>query len=786
MKILSRVKEYLTSNMRRSWIISYIIILLLPLLINSFVYINAYSTIKQQAQDSQKSAVERLRSNMDNEFSRLEESISLLSYDTNLNYLLDAQGLDSFKQNYETASRLYDLNESLTLHMPSDRIISDYYIFSPKNSLVFHNSGVNEISRYGELSSNNTKQLYEKCQTLDTRSVQVFSFEPEPGRSYMAAVFPLPYSYLPKGYIAVLMDHKELNSVMQNLYSQENSQIYLVDQDYAFLGSQEALADPATFTAYDFTQGSVLDTLPGDTGKSLMYSSKSRVLPLSYICTMPESVATASLSYMRRSLWISALFCILGGGFLISVLTRYHYSPWLKLVNTIEGLSKSTVQSGSNEYQIVLNALTNIYQEKATIEEVFHHQNRTLYSYYLTRMLKGHMGVENMEEDILAHMEEQLQLGNYTVLISLTDVKDTWSADHTDLVKDAYLSFFETQIVQKLKASLGDSFSIAFAEVYDYTACIIGMNDTEADTWQAKISTAMETISHDLSENLDVQYYFALSSLHHNISEMSEAWEEAFASISLCVMNQEKSLTFYEDVEMNHTGNYAYPVKTEQMLINLIQIGQSEEAAALIRSLLDETAKHFPIFETAKCTAADILCSVTKAFTHLSDTGRARIQNQYYALVESFMQANSYTKLSRRLLEAAMLVSDEFKNAADSPTPQSSWIPKIEEQLEAHLFDENLNVMFLSHKLGVSSKYLSSIFFEAKGVTIMDTIHKHRIEKFKELICEENMNISDAAAAVGYSSIATLNRWVKKYEGVTPGQLKSIKNQHPKTQSEHD
>lgn len=774
--LIHKANKYLTSNMRRSWIISYVIILLLPLFINSFVYVNAYATIKHQAQDSQKSAVERLRSNMDHEFRRLEEAISLLSYDTNLNYLLDAQGLESFKQNYDTASRLYDLNESLALNMPSDRIISDYYIFSPKNSLVFHNSGINEISRYGELTSNDSRLLYEKCQSLDTRNIQLFSFEPEPGRSYTVTVYPLPYSYLPKGYIAVLMDNVELNRAMQNLYSQENSQIYLVDETYRFLGSPEHLIDPDTFASYDFTQGSVLDTLPGDAGKSLMHSSASQVLPLYYICTMPESVATANLIYMRRSLWISALFCIIGGGFLISVLSRHNYSPWLKLVNTIEGLSKSTVRNGNNEYQIVLNALTDIYQEKATIEEVFHHQNRTLYSYYLTRMLKGHMGVENMEEDILENMEEQLQLGNYTVLVSLTDVKDTWASDHMDLVKDAYLSFFETQIVQKLQESLGASFSIAFAEIYDYTACIIGMADQEADTWQAKISSAIETISRDLFENMDVQFYFALSNLHHNISEMSEAWEEAFASISQCVMNQEKSLTFYEDVVINDAGSYAYPAKTEQMLINLIQIGQSEEASVLIRSLLDEIAKHFPLFETAKCTASDILCSVTKAFTHLSDSSREQIQNQYYAIVENFMQANSYTKLSRRLLEAAMLVTREYQTVADSPTPQSTWIPKIEEQLEAYLFDENLNVMFLSHKLGVSSKYLSSIFFEAKGVSIMDTIHKRRIEKFKELICDENMNISDAATAVGYSSIATLNRWVKKYEGVTPGQLKSIRH----------
>ena len=772
----SRPKKYLTSNIRRSWIISYVIILLLPLAIHLFMYLKAYDTIKQQAQESQKAAVERLCSSMDNEFQRVEEAISTLSYDVNLNYLLNAHGLESFEQNYATASRLYDLNESLLLKIPSDGIVCDYYIFSPKNSLIFHNSGVNEIAQYQKLPGSYTGQLYEICQSLSPQTLNLFVFEPEPDVSYMALMYPLPYSYLPKGYIVLLLEHTELNDMLQSLYPQQNSQIYLVDENYQTLNHPASASHTGMFSGFDFSHGSVLSELPGESGKFLTYSAASDVLPLHYICTLPESIATANLIYMRHSLWISVLFCLIGAVFLISIFTRYNYSPWQKLVSTIENLSKSEVPNDANEYQIVLNALIDTYQKKATIEEVFYHQNRTLYTFYLARMLTGHIGIENMDEELLENMETQLQLSNYTVLLSLTDVEDNWSSNHTELVKDTYLSFFETQIVQKLQDALGDSFTISFTEVYDYTACIIGMKESTAENWQAQISSAMETIRQELSENLHVQYCFAFSNLHHNISELSAAWDEAFSSISLCVMNQENHLVFYEDVTFNDAGNYTYPAKSEQALINLIQIGHQQEAEAQIRTLLEETAKHFPVFETAKCIASDILCSVTKAFSHLPDASREHIQVQYYSIVESFMQSNSYQKLQQRLLEACALVCEQFRQSADATTPQSAWIPKIEEQLAANLYNENLNVMFLSHKLGVSSKYLSSIYMEANGVSIMDTIHKRRIEKFKELICKENMNIQDAAMAVGYHSIATLNRWVKKYEGVTPGQLKAIGN----------
>ena len=764
--------KYTSANIRRSWILSYVIILLLPLVINSFVYLNAYDTIKLQAQEAQKSALERFRLKMDNEFSRMEEAVSVISYDVNMNYFLDATGMESFEQNYTTASRVYHLSESLRLSLPGDGLISDTYVFSTGNSLVLHNSGVNDIAQYGSLPNNYTESLYAKCQTLDPQATNLFVFTPDTDTSFLALMYPLPYSWLPKGYIVLLLEHSVLSAAMESLYSEPDSRIYLTDASFSSLNSSAALPDPEVFADCDFSQSSVLGKLPGETGDFLMYSVPSQVLPLHYICTLPESVATADLIYMRQSLLISLLFCLAGGVLLIALLTRYNYGPWQNLLNTVRKFSTSSAQSGTNEYQIILNALVNSYQEKATIEEVFHNQNHILYSYYLSRMLTGHMGIENMEESILSDMETRFGLSRFVVLASLSDVRESWPADHAELIQDAYLSFFDTHIAQRLQNLLGQSFSITFTEVYDYTACVIGVEAQETDTWQDRLASALESIAQDLYKELNIQYYFSFSNLHQNISELSLAWDEASSAISLCVMNREKSPVFYKDMEFTDAVGYTYSAKSEQTLINLIQIGQTENVTGQIHVLLEENARHFPVFEAAKCNAADIMCSITKAFSHLPDSSQQRLQNQYYSILGNFMQAASYKALQQRILEASALITGEYKQIKEKPTPQSIWLPKIEEQINTWLYDENLNVMFLSHKLGLSSKYLSSIYFEANGVSIMDTIHKRRIEKFKELICESNMTIQDAAAAVGYSSIATLNRWVRKYEGVTPGQLK--------------
>lgn len=774
---LSKRDTHIPSNMKRSWIISYLIIFLLPVLINFVVYQKAYYTIKEQAQVSQRSAVERLRSNMDNELERLEEAISTISYDANLNYLLNAQGMESFQQNYETASRLFELNETLshTLSIPSKHLINDYYIFSPDNGLVFHNSGINQIESYGALPDNDSQPLFDFCQSIDTTKTQLFPFYSDSGSSYLVLLYPLPYAYLPKGYITILLEHESLNQYLYSLYDQNGSQIYLINQNFQSLNTKEFSIPDDVFVSCDFSQDATYTKYKNGDCNFYLYSVASDILPLHYLCTLPESVATASLSYMRQSLWISVLFCVIGGGFLILFLTHYNYIPWEKLLHTIESLSQSPIKDNTSEYQIILDALISTYQEKTTIEEVFQRQTKPLHAYYLTRMMKGHIEIESMDEEILQNMEKQMLLSNYTVLASLSDMQHKdWAVQHADLAKDAYLSFFETQIVQKIQQKLGKTFSITVTEIYDYTVCVIGMEESETEDWQTKLCDTIESITRELSNSLNIQYYFSFSRIHHTLFELPDAWEEALYAISFAVMNQEHSLMFYEDIKINDINGYSYPSKTEQTLINLIQIGEHAEVQTLICSLLDEIAKSFPVFETAKCTASDILCSITKTFNHLPDSSQKSLQSKYYSIIEDFMQSNSYTTLRHHLIEASTLVTKEFAYNAGSTTSQSAWIPKIEEQLQANLYNENLNVMFLSQQLGVSAKYLSSIYLEYKGVSIMETIHKLRIEKFKELIREDSMNISDAATAVGYSSIATLNRWVKKYEGVTPGQLKNI------------
>ncbi len=88
---------------------------------------------------------------------------------------------------------------------------------------------------------------------------------------------------------------------------------------------------------------------------------------------------------------------------------------------------------------------------------------------------------------------------------------------------------------------------------------------------------------------------------------------------------------------------------------------------------------------------------------------------------------------------------------------------------------------FLSEKLGYDYTYLANIFSEVKGITIEHYIIAHKIEKVKELLLYDELNLSEISYKLNYSSVAHLSNQFKKVTGLTPTFFKNLKTKKRKS-----
>lgn len=129
------------------------------------------------------------------------------------------------------------------------------------------------------------------------------------------------------------------------------------------------------------------------------------------------------------------------------------------------------------------------------------------------------------------------------------------------------------------------------------------------------------------------------------------------------------------------------------------------------------------------------------------------------------------TQLRARLLESGLELLDDKK---------SILIEKIKIVIieMIHYSDELPKTNYseyISEKLGYDYTYLSNIFSEVKGTTIQQYIIIHKIERVKEFLLYNELNLTEIARKLHYSSVAHLSHQFKKVTGLSPSFFKKMK-----------
>jgi len=129
-------------------------------------------------------------------------------------------------------------------------------------------------------------------------------------------------------------------------------------------------------------------------------------------------------------------------------------------------------------------------------------------------------------------------------------------------------------------------------------------------------------------------------------------------------------------------------------------------------------------------------------------------------------------KLKTALLESGLELMDDKK---------AILIEKIKNVVieMVHHTDEIIKINFsdyLSEKLNHDYTYLANLFSEVQGTTIEQFVISHKIERIKEFIIYDELNITEIAEKMNYSSVAHLSNQFKKVTGLSPSHFKQLKD----------
>lgn len=160
-----------------------------------------------------------------------------------------------------------------------------------------------------------------------------------------------------------------------------------------------------------------------------------------------------------------------------------------------------------------------------------------------------------------------------------------------------------------------------------------------------------------------------------------------------------------------------------------------------------------------------------------------RLEIPYTAIKLGEVELPSALVLKKKLALSLALQESGFSLINDR---KSQLIEQMKTMVvdKIHHSSDELNIKwtdYISEKLHLDYKYLSSLFSSVESITFEQYIINQKIERVKELLVYDELTLSDIAFKLNYSSVAYLSNQFKKVTGMTPSQFKKSVDKNRKS-----
>jgi AraC-like DNA-binding protein/ligand-binding sensor protein len=236
------------------------------------------------------------------------------------------------------------------------------------------------------------------------------------------------------------------------------------------------------------------------------------------------------------------------------------------------------------------------------------------------------------------------------------------------------------------------------------------------------------------------------------------------------IMNQELFSYIQKIKTSGEEGGFAYPVKREKELLQLIVHGERDRVAELIDSLLMEIIYlSGNEFEQLKVRVLELLVLLSRA---IIDNG-GNLQEvlgynyMYISQVQQFKFRDELLRWTTTILTRFMDCVFDLSKAKHAHV-----IHKVINYIKANYMNK-LTLQDAAEHVNFTPQYLSKIIKEETKYTFKNYVNKVKIEKSKELLMEDDLPLSEIAYLLGYSDQSHFSKTFKQITGKNPTEYKN-------------
>ncbi|MEN6315100.1 MAG: AraC family transcriptional regulator [Clostridiaceae bacterium] len=764
-----------------AWIVSYVIILIIPISFAILIYMQASRLLEHEINQSNSFLLKRVQQYMDSLLADVESLNYEIMFNPDLQVLRQHRGPLSDTQQYA----VYQIVNAFRLYKGSNSSIDQFFIYFPGIDLIISDNTSTDSRSFYHSYYSEGKMTYQEWLDFIKRDfggeymslpVGGSDSSDNPGGNMIAFARSLSVTNGNKNgtvvNLFILLDESRFLKDAEGIDFTSKGNVFIINRKNRIIASTSSAEDAMTIQHESLRDENGLSYAEFSGEKVIVSFKKSLYNDWKYVSVIPVSVFMEKLEYIRRLTYCSLFFCLLLAGLITYTCIKKNYKPLDDLLALFKNSKDLQFDRRYNEYSFIRQAIHKTMDENSKINYKLMEQNKGLRSLFLARLLKGKEGNGVHVNDLLSTYNIHFGSNFFAVIVFYINnidgvFEESRELDPSQRIK--LIQFIMTNVIEEL---IGRKNTGYMSEVDEMMVCLLNLDEQRKPVWKDDITSVVSEAQKFIRENYHFEFTVAASDVHETLIGIPLAYSEALQVMEYKKVMARDDLMFYDSMGVQPKADYYYPLEKEYQLINCIKAGDLNGAGVLLDDIFDKNfGKYTPSIEIVRCLMFNMVSTMLKTMNDIRNNCRYDFLEELKP-VDALMQCSTIGQMKRKMLDIIKNVCEYLKEYTQNT--DFSIRDKVIEFVDKNYDDMNLGNSVIAEALDLNPDYVSAAFKRQTGEGLLDYINTVRIKKAKRALKECPYNIDEIAGKVGYNNTRTFTRLFKKYEGITPGKFREV------------
>lgn len=633
--------------------------------------------------------------------------------------------------------------------------LEDIILYYPEEGYVI--SGIN--------ASTNVEDYYRIYYGQEDMREDLFSnLEQVPGYLSLRVINPWgEHSYLcittqgkAKGQdsyvVSIILEANYLSSLLGDSHAEQGGSLLLFDQDKELLLAENKERVNYSLADYNGSSAPYDTSFDGEDYTMQVYHSEE--INCYYAFATPSAYFWDQHRQMQAFSIVSIVLCVIMSTVMAWFTSRRTYKPMREFVHTLRSQKDMGEYKDlrTNEFEFMKDYFHNETQENRKLSKEISANKRDR---LVLQLLEGKFQGENGNAAAMEKVGGVLRSDRFASGLIQVEQHSDW--------KHNELSFVLHNVFEEIfnRTDLG---YLLYVSEYRYAFLINLAVGADAE----HVSAMLHEGRTFLHTQLGLEMTIGCSKIEEGLQEINSTYEQAKCALRYRYIFGKNTVISYYDLEGRH---FAYRNTTQGNLYArfdyyINQTGGGTDTAQFVSRVFEEYSINREMsLETMECFKFDVVNSIIHIGLEytLSQEGR---QQMIQTLLDK-QTLGEFEQYLAQVLENLRRERQEQQESAGICTNSRAYIEK-------NYSDPQMSLSYLSENMGMSASYLSRLYKQKYGVSVLQDITRIRLVNAKRLLQETDLNVTEIAEKTGFSNSNVFIKVFKKWEGLTPGQYKEL------------